>query len=206
MSDLHVKRREELELNIEECIWVEITLKHKRYLLCTLYRQRDLTLNFWNALESSVARALEETDNIILNGDWNVDFLRPLPHVLNDLLNLYGLRNVIKEPTRFGLSRNSLLDPVLISNSIETIDNGVIPIERQISDHDGVFVIISSPILSQTSFCREIWLYNQGNYDLLKQKLMISNGMKLFKIPKILTQRLNYLRTHLLISQNRVFR
>ena len=171
MSDLYVKRRNDLELNIDECIWVEIILKNKRYLLCTLYRQRDLTLNFWNALETSVSRALEETDYVILNGDWNVDFLTPLPSVLNDILNLYGLRNVIREPTRFGLTRNSLLDPVIVSNCIETIDDGVIPIERQISDHDGTFVIINSPLLSSSSFHREIWLYNRGNYELFKQKI-----------------------------------
>ena len=171
MSDLDTKRREDLETNIDECIWIEINLKHKRYLLCTLYRQRDLTLNFWNALESSISRAFDETDNVILNGDWNIDFLKPLPQVVHDLLNLYGLKNIIAEPTRFGQFRNSLLDPVLVSDSITAIDSGVIPVERHISDHDGVFIIVNSPILNHPSFTRDIWLHKLGNYELLRTKL-----------------------------------
>jgi hypothetical protein len=42
-----------------------------------------------------------------------------------------------------GVSSNtSLLDPILITDSIPVIDCDTIPIDREISDHDGTYVRI----------------------------------------------------------------
>ena len=49
----------------------------------------------------------------MITGDLNVDLLVENKHRLNEIIRLYDMSNVIKEPTRMG----ALLDPVLISNN-----------------------------------------------------------------------------------------
>jgi kynurenine formamidase len=53
-----------------------------------------------------------------------------------------GLFNVIDKPTHFDKHTGniSLLDPILITDSIQVIDSDTIEIDRQISDHDGTYV------------------------------------------------------------------
>ena len=51
-----------------------------------------------------------------------------------------GLVNVIHEPTHFTANSSSSIDPILVSDTIRTIESGTIPIDRAISDHDCTYV------------------------------------------------------------------
>jgi hypothetical protein len=57
---------------------------------------------------------------ITINNRYCKHFLGNLPHNVNDILVINGLVNIINKPTHFDArsSNTSLLDPILITNSI----------------------------------------------------------------------------------------
>jgi hypothetical protein len=108
---------------------------------------------------------------IISLEDYNINFLGNLPTEIADIINLYGLENKICDPTRFGSNSYSLLDPVLVSDSITVIESTTIPINRTISDHDLTYIVVNCGYHNDTSHKRNVWLYNKGNYELFKQRV-----------------------------------
>ena len=88
-------------------------------------------------------QAHDENNNIICLGDMNKHFLGILPHNVNDILVINGLVNIINKPTHFDArsGNTSLLDPILITNSIPVIDCDTIPNDREISDHDALMSV-----------------------------------------------------------------
>ena len=118
-----------------------------------------------------VSAALDYSSKMISLGDYNIDFLGNSPTEIADIINLYGLENKICDQTRFGSNSYSLLDPILISDSITVIESTTIPINRTISDHDLSYIVVNCGYHNDTSFKRNVWLYNKGNYDLFKQRI-----------------------------------
>ena len=108
---------------------------------------------------------------IISLEDYNINFLGNLPTEIADIINLYGLENKIYDLTRFGSNSYSLLDSILLSDSITVIESTTIQINRTISDHDLSNIVVNCGYHNDTSFKRNVWLYNKGNYDLFKQRV-----------------------------------
>jgi hypothetical protein len=52
--------------------------------------------------------------------------------------------NLIVNPTHFSGNSETLIDPILVTDSIRVIDSNTIPIDRSISNHDGTYVSIHS--------------------------------------------------------------
>ena len=74
---LKYKRREDLENNRFETIWIEVNLKSKILLICSFYRSDFNTTQteFIKELQSSVELALDYTPNVVLTGDINIYFI-----------------------------------------------------------------------------------------------------------------------------------
>jgi hypothetical protein len=70
------------------------------------------------------------------------------------------IANLIVNPTHFSSNSETLIDPILVTESI--------PIDRSISDHDGTYVTIHSGYDHNKSFTRDVWNYKRANYDLMK--------------------------------------
>ena len=113
-NKLHVERQTHLEINNIESIWVKITFPHFSFLLCCIYRPPSSTRDFWRNLHISLENAVTENQNIIVTGDLNTDMLTVRDGDLPDLIQYFQLTNVIHSPTRFGSTRASLLDPILV--------------------------------------------------------------------------------------------
>ena len=62
------------------------------------------------------------------------------------MINVNGLFNAIDQATHFDSRTGSslLLDPILITDSIQYVDADTIHIDRSISDHDGTYITIRS--------------------------------------------------------------
>ena len=71
-----------------------------------------------------------------LMGDFNIDLNQPSSSLLNrynNILNLYGFTQLIKDVTRFSLNTTSLLDHILVNFPDRTIQSGTL--NMGISDH-----------------------------------------------------------------------
>ncbi|CAC5400696.1 unnamed protein product [Mytilus coruscus] len=77
-------------------------------------------------------------------GDLNKNFMSDLPSNIRDVIFINGLINIIDKATHFDTrtSSSSLLDPILVTDSIPVLDKDTIPIDRCISDHEGTYVTI----------------------------------------------------------------
>jgi exonuclease III len=63
------KRILELDHYLPESLWVKIQNKTESFLLCTVYRQPDSTVEFWNRFNLCIEKAFELCDKVIIVGD-----------------------------------------------------------------------------------------------------------------------------------------
>ena len=164
---LHVLRRNDLEFNGGELIWLEVVFPRFKILVCAVYRSPGAVNNFWENFHISIERAFESSPRIIITGDLNVNLLIENDHRLNQIINIFNLTNCIREPTRLG----ALLDPTLFSDELETTFSDVIQVDRIKSDHDATIAFFPISYDLQTNYKRDVWLYKHGNYDGLNSEI-----------------------------------
>ena len=139
---IKVDCRQDLELPGLECIWVEIRAKPQQTLLNISYRSPQFTdRHYWSLFNQSIGLAYDLSTNILSVGDLNIKVVSRTPFHVNDVLSVNGLANVI----HFTANSSSSIDPILVSDTIRTIESGTIPIDRAtfcISDHDCTYIEI----------------------------------------------------------------
>lgn len=84
---------------------------------------------------------------------------------------MYNLRNVINKPTRRHNNCSSLLDPIIISDTMTLLYSDVIDLPSYISDHDAALAIFECPKAISGSFTREILLYDKLDAEKFNQSL-----------------------------------
>ena len=104
-----------------ESIWIEVTIFKRKW--CILFAYRPPNFNkgeFFKEISNTLSKALKCYDNIVLAGDLNIDLLDPGKDTSNhlfDLLDVFNLKNLVKEPTCFMFDKGSLLDIILTNKS-----------------------------------------------------------------------------------------
>ena len=153
---ISVIRKHELENHIDESIWVEIQGKGTRFLLCSTYRPEWTDADYWTRLNHAIGMGYQINQNIILTGDLNSDLFTSHNNKLIDTMNLFNLTNVIEKPTRVTEHSSTLLDPIIISDSIHYSFSDVLKVPSDISDHDASIILIECPKFQTRSFQREV--------------------------------------------------
>lgn len=133
-------RREDLENNNVEGIWLEIIVKHsKSFIVGIIYRppisSKHISKNFDETLLNTVSNINKENKELLILGDFNCNYLDKKHCTdLKEQLKLNGLIQVITEATRTTGTSQSLID-LLFSNKPEYLTEiKVIP--SAVSDHD----------------------------------------------------------------------
>jgi len=76
----------------------------------------------------------------ITTGDINNNLLSPSPIRLGEIILIFNLINIINEPTRVTRNSSTLIDSILVSNSIFISSNDV-----HVNDHLATFVFRDNP-------------------------------------------------------------
>ncbi|CAC5421082.1 unnamed protein product [Mytilus coruscus] len=137
---VHIIRRQNLEHDEIESMWFELKTRLRFILININYRsERQSTVYFWQYFDQMLKNALDENNCIIYLGDLNKNFMSDLPSNIRNVIFINGLNNIIDKATHFDTrtSSSSLLDPILVTDSIPVLDKDTIPTDRGISDHDG---------------------------------------------------------------------
>ena len=92
-------------------------------------------------------------------------------HPLKDVMTKYGLLNIITEPTRVGHSSCTLLDPILLTDTICSKSSYVIDVDRSVSDHNAAVCHLHVPVKLCTTFKGNVWLYKKGNFNKFNELL-----------------------------------
>ena len=88
------------------------------FLLCSTYRPEWTDADYWTRLNHAIGMVYQINQNIILTGDLNSDLFSSRNNKLIDTMNLFNLTNVIEKPTRITEHSSTLLDPIIISDSV----------------------------------------------------------------------------------------
>ena len=90
------------------------------------------------------------------------------------LCQQFSLYQCITEPTHFSETSSSLIDNVLTSNQNSVIFSGAgdpFPSQNLITRyHCPVFGILNFTKPKRKAFTHHVWIYDHGNYDLLREK------------------------------------
>ena len=166
-SELAHKRILGLETFGNESLWVEIKVNKDSYLIGLFYSPRRADPIFFDALNKNIEKALDITNNIIILWDMNEDLLNPRLHNLKDVLFLNTLQNIIDEPTR----QLALLDPIILHEDMSPLNQGIIKVPPEISDHSATYVHAPFEYHLNGTFTRNVWMYKYANYELLNKRI-----------------------------------
>ena len=92
---------------------------------------------------------------------------------------LFNLVNIISKPTRITTHSNTLLDPIILSDTMNYIYTDVLKIPSEISDHDASVAFLQCPKSVSVSFKREVWLYDKVDKQKCIEKLEIVDWITL---------------------------
>ena len=133
-KSLTCKRRSELESNPIETIWAEIALPNsKPFLICSVYRPPNSHVGWIDTFEEELSKAQTTGLEIILMGDFNIDFGSCTNHKWRNLIQLFDLSQLVQEPTHVTETSSTLIDHIYSSNP-ENIIECFVPF-YSISDH-----------------------------------------------------------------------
>ena len=96
---------------------------------------------------------------------------------IRDLCEQFSLEQVINEPTHYTEHSSSLLDVILTSNKDHLILSGVGDpfLTQDVRYHCSVHGILNFSKPKCKSFVRRTWSFDQGDYNLLREKASTTN-------------------------------
>ena len=131
---INCKRRHEIESSKLETLWAEITLPNaKPFLVCTIYRPPSATSEWIDLFEEELSIAQTTDLEIILMGDFNLDFDMNLNKKWCNLIELFDLSQLVTQPTRVTESSSTIIDLIYTTHP-ENIIESFVP-SYSISDH-----------------------------------------------------------------------
>ena len=154
-----------MEVDGVESVWLEIRLKNKTILLGIFYRAPNSSIDVHNKIESSINLAFDNNiPNIIITGDFIYNYSNISSHrKAASLFDPYGLLQLIDEPTHFTETSDSIKDLLLNISSVILSGVGDAFLDQNIRYYCPIYAIFNF------DKCKQLWKYDDGNYDLLRQ-------------------------------------
>ncbi|GLV39153.1 hypothetical protein CBL_06204 [Carabus blaptoides fortunei] len=147
---------EEMVIELSACLW-----RDRKLIILTLYRPPNGSIpTFLNILERVLDNVINKNKlDIIIGGDFNIDFLLKEDSATKRLLNMlssYKLLITIHEYTRVRLRTKKCIDNII--TNLQNVKSRVV--DADISDHYGQEMSL-------------LWKKPKDNYNLLRGKVMI---------------------------------
>lgn len=95
-------------------------MRKEQWYLVVTYKNLNVSHNLFVGMLSNMYQNFlsnGETKEIILLGDFNINMLTVPNAITNELCDIYGLTNLINEPTCYKSCDGTLLDPIFVVNS-----------------------------------------------------------------------------------------
>ena len=137
-----LKRKFDLEQPTIHAIWIEVKYRSAAFLLCNIYRSPGTPVAFWSNFNKVIEKALESNKNLIIVGDFNQELLDESESHLPSIISLNTLTNVITKPTRITRNSTTLIDPILVTDSINVKYVDILDVDSDISDHKATSILI----------------------------------------------------------------
>lgn len=134
-NNVNCRRLEELKSDLET-VWLEVKPDHRKsFLVCFVYRPPQSLTEWFDKFEYELLNAMKINTDIILMGDFNLDFLTPnkISPKWISILETLNFHQIIQEPTRITENSKTLIDHIYVRNrdKIEQIN----VLKYSLSDH-----------------------------------------------------------------------
>ena len=138
------------------------------------YRPPSADANYNLDIENSLYLAVDtDISDIIVTGDFNLNVLNPqMSKKIDSLCTQFSVYQSINQPTHFTEHSSSLIDILLVNNKDQLIVSGVGDpfLNQDVRYHCPIYGIFKFSKPKIKTFTRHVWSYEQGDYDLLRQK------------------------------------
>ena len=126
-----------------ETLFVELTVKNTKVALGVIYKPPKIPYGVFATIQESLAYITTKYEHTIITGDFNTNFLQPESYPTSffqvNVIEPFGLSQIIKEPTRVTATSSTLIDLMLVSNLDNVKKSGVVDVPG-ISDHCLVYL------------------------------------------------------------------
>ena len=165
-----------------EIQWTSLNVPNvKKIIIGNVYRPpqgnlKNFYIKFNKCLEKVCSGVNQE---VFIMGDFNIDITKQSSKNSKDLINLFnsfGLRQLIKETTRFG-NRNSCID-LIFSNSDYISNSGTLNLNY--SDHQAVFISRKKLKISKKRISFKGRSYKNYNKDIFQNNIIGDNWLTFF--------------------------
>ena len=141
-SSINFSLRPDLSIQSLENLCIEIRKpRSKPFLIATWYRPPDSPTDIFTHFETLVGKLDAENVEIYLMGDFNCNFASSQPDnntaLLSNLADVYGLYQLIKDPTRVTCTSSTLIDVIFTNYLDRVVCSGVSHVS--LSDHSLVY-------------------------------------------------------------------
>ncbi|KAK3083103.1 hypothetical protein FSP39_014041 [Pinctada imbricata] len=177
-ENLVCKRRTDLEVKGLENVWIEADIKHETFLIGTFYRPPNSTATTWDQIQNSISAANDtNVTNILVLGDFNENQFSLNPTKMKLISASQGLTQLLNKPTSITEFSETLIDLILTNNTNIIHDYGVLEPFLEVNKrfHRPTFCLINSKKIASKKCKRTIFLYEKGNYELLKIRIKNEN-------------------------------
>jgi len=168
-NNLNFEIRKDLDDELLEILSIEITRpRSKPFLVSTWYRPPGSSLDLFTSFEKVIDKMDNTTLDLYILGDMNCNLLHsaracPATAKLVNILDVYGLAQLITDPTRVTINTQSLIDLCVTNSPDKVSKSGVHHIG--ISDHSLVFMTRKARFERSPSRIIQIRSYKHFNED-----------------------------------------
>lgn len=138
-ENIPFNRRNELECDYIEAIWIELVLPFtKNILVCAVYRPPNSRVIWYGHCHEMISKAYSSCMEIIMIGDFNIDYLHAnIPSCWNEIISHFNFKQLVNMPTRVTEHTASIIDHIYATNENHICDIDVPNI--RLSDHFPVY-------------------------------------------------------------------
>ena len=135
-----INRTDLVPVELEAVCLEVIKPKFKPILIVSVYRPPNTSIELFEKIEILFQNVENDRKEVIIVGDLNCDLISVSNYTkrLNDLLNVFQMTQLIKEPTRITNTSATLIDVAIVSKPKNIGRSGVLHIG--ISDHSLIYV------------------------------------------------------------------
>ena len=175
---------------LSECLTLEVTVSKKKGYVVTLYRSPSQTSDsFISNLEKLLINVTNfDPHLVILFGDFNAklkswsvnDTITNEGTILENLTSLYGIEQLISDPTHILQHSSSCIDLIFVNQPNLVIDSGIHPSLHQNCYHQVIFCKLNLKIEYPPTYACEVWDYGKAQTDLINRAIDQFDWVNLF--------------------------
>ena len=168
-NNICYQRRQDIEYEYIENIWIQINSLKNKFLLGVFYRPPGTTVDYWDSFETCLEKATDQNSDIIVMGDLNHDMnIISNENKLNRILHRFNIENMITEPTRIMDKSQTCLDLILTNHSSIIMNTEVLP--PFCSDHCTVTTEVAFKTYTEHAYKTKFWKYEQADKQAIHNK------------------------------------